>query len=97
MTPDEQKAVKDLVTEAQKRVWEGIHEGDATKHLEWLGKQDSNIVKLAVIATQPRGWNQVIHPLVEDMSEEKRAGFLAALIAVFVQAQAATNSQSKVG
>lgn len=87
MTP-EAEAIKKLIEDTKKHVWEGIHSGDATEHLEWLSKQDADTIRKAIIATQPRGWNLLTPTLVDSLNQEQLAGVLAAMVAVFVQAEA---------
>lgn len=84
---DAAKAINALVTESYKRVWEGINTGDATPHLAWIREQPIEVVRAAILSTQPRGWNTLAPPLVESLTDEQCTGVFAALVAVFVQAQ----------
>lgn len=81
---DEQKQ---LMSEVYRRVWEGINTGDATSHLEWLGKQPTELVRATALTTQPNGWAVLFEPFVKSLDDHQAAMLLASLVGVFVQAK----------
>lgn len=93
MITDEQKK---LIGEVYGRVWDGISKGDATSHLEWLGKQETELVRGTCLSTQPNGWAVLFEPFVKSLDDAQAAMLLAALVAVFVQAKGTPPVQTTV-
>ena len=58
---------------------------DAASVLLWIAAQKPDVVKRAIIGTQPKEWAVAAGPLTESLTPEQCAGVLAALMAVFVQ------------
>lgn len=58
----------------------------ASDILGWLATQDRKVIREAIRATQPKGWNAAMTPLEESLTDDQVVGVLAALTAVFVQA-----------
>ena len=58
---------------------------DAASVLMWIVAQKPEVVKRAIIGTQPKAWAVGAGPLTESLTPEQCAGMLAALMAVFVQ------------
>lgn len=91
-----------LVGEVFKRIWEGINSGDASGPLEWIARQPTELVRAAILETQPRGWRTIAEVLVEKepkagkpLSDDHCAAILAALVAVFVQAKGGIQPQQQ--
>lgn len=57
----------------------------AASVLEWIATQKTDVVRKAIVGTQPKGWAIAAGPLVESLSADQCAGMLAALMAVCVQ------------
>lgn len=55
--------------------------------LEWLASQPAETISRAITATQPKGWDAGASLLVDSLTPDQRIGVLAALVAVWVQAQ----------
>lgn len=85
-TKEREAEMKKLYSELCSRIWQGINSGDATSHLEWLGKQDTQLIRETIVFTQPNGWATLAGKLVESINDDQAAWTLAALVAVFVQA-----------
>lgn len=92
-SPEMKEKSDKLLAELLPRVVDGIRKKDATEHMAWLSEQPIEVIRDALVSTQPYGWRVPAVKLVESLDDQQAIGMLGAQVAIFATAQALAREQ----